>query len=1606
MSKSVTDKNSVKRGYNPRWLYLFLVIAVLSGIVSTTTRFGDHSLQQTVERIEKSRLAWNSWRELEDSIRLELDQIGFNLAADSITGASSSKNTQGLQRIKHHIAALQIFKIPDLNSKESEPIFLSLARLSLAADTLIAAVSNLSTLRSGTVTADVSQPLEDAIRRQIATVHALNSLRKARVPIMDRNNLELNVKYDEWNNRDVIFDTTALFMLVILVALGVVIAIRYSRSARQSAIQYERLSESEGRFRSVVANVPGVIFRSRIGKDWPIEFISHNIEKLTGYPASDFIDNRVRRFGSLIHPGDADRMMKAVSKSIEFGTPYSLEYRLINSSGNVLWVVEHGQAVAGPDGKPQWLDGAILDITSQKKATDDLAESEETLRALIDASPGFALLLDSDGRILAANESMGSHVGKERASLIGKIAYEIASADRVRLGWQHFRQVIDEGKPLDYVSEFEGKFTHIYFRPICDARGRVIRVAIFGQDITGWKRALNESERFKHILDRTTDIVGIINKSHELIYMNRANREFMRIDDSQPLPRLDFSKVYTRESLKLIEGEAMPAVLRDGIWQGEADMVAPNGQVVPSSIVLMAHRTNSSDLEFMSCIIRDMTERKRFEEALARSEQQLRQMTAGLPGVLYQYRIRDDGTAEFPYVSDAAQAIFDVDAEAIVKDSSNIFRIVHPDDVKAIAESTIRTPRPDSVWQQEFRCLIRGEWRWIKGSALPREQADGSFVWNGMLMDITQQKVAEEQLRQSEERFRKIFDAAGFGIASTTLEGVITDSNHAFQEMLQYSGEELRGMNFAAITHPEDLKVELALLASEAKTLEYGSVHYEKRYYRKDGEIIWARLSVIEFRGEKEQAGYYIGMAEDVTERKQAEEKIRESEMLYRALFENSGEGLFLMTDKFIDCNQRAAEIWKCERSEIWGKSPAEFSPEFQPDGRRSVDAAAKYIEDAMAGVSKSFNWRHLRSDGAEIDTEVSLKSLTISGVKMILATVRDVSERLRIEKELRESLIQLHTLVESAVDGIVIFTQDGSIESVNPAAERIFETAAINLAGTNVIDLVAEPHRSRYQGLLIHPDSVHSSSLLRGVQEVLGLRRGGIVFPMDLAVSPLELGSDLKFVAIVRDISERRSAEQQIIENEARLEAILSSAGDGIIVIDSDRVIQVANNAAQEIFGFAANELVSRQAGIIIQGIDEKPLPVQGERSVFDSMGLHRTRGEFPLQVSINRVSIGDAESFAVIARDMTEEYSRRERLIEADKLTSIGTLAAGIAHEFKNCLAGIIGNASFALDGLDEPDGIKDAREAFEQIIAIGEKADNIALSLLTYSRRREDDLELLDLRELIRSTLQFTSKEFVDKSINVVTNFADIPKVMVSVNRAQQVFLNLIINASQAIPDAGTITISVRRVDADLVVSISDTGVGISSENLRRIFDPFFSTKGVWGKDAVHGTGLGLTICRNIINSFGGEISVESAVGKGSTFTISLPIPADELSNNNPVRSENIKSLVLFSADPNIESAYSAASQDSGLSYRLARSEDYAEGSTSINGETLVVIDCASPYLSQLVQLIDSCQSRSIRMVFINKAQSSKELLQFTDNESPTFEYVPEFSELISGAVSVKT
>jgi len=245
---------------------------------------------------------------------------------------------------------------------------------------------------------------------------------------------------------------------------------------------------------------------------------------------------------------------------------------------------------------------------------------------------------------------------------------------------------------------------------------------------------------------------------------------------------------------------------------------------------------------------------------------------------------------------------------------------------------------------------------------------------------------------------------------------------------------------------------------------------------------------------------------------------------------------------------------------------------------------------------------------------------------------------------------------------------------------------------------------------------------------------------------------------------------------------------------------------------------------------------------------------------------------------RERCQHFEQQLRHVEqqlrhAQKLTAIGELASTTTHEFNNVLMAIINYAKMGLRHEDSATRTK----SFEKILAAGNRASKITNSVLGMARNRSETAEPTDLAELIEQCLILLEKELQKYRIHIERRFEDVPKVMAIGNQIQQVALNLIINARQAMPDGGDLTIRlVQRPESDLVdMVIRDSGKGIPADKLPRIFDPYFTTKK--GPDATGkgGTGLGLALCQTIIESHRGRIRVESSVGKGTCFTIRLPV-----------------------------------------------------------------------------------------------------------------------------------
>jgi len=252
--------------------------------------------------------------------------------------------------------------------------------------------------------------------------------------------------------------------------------------------------------------------------------------------------------------------------------------------------------------------------------------------------------------------------------------------------------------------------------------------------------------------------------------------------------------------------------------------------------------------------------------------------------------------------------------------------------------------------------------------------------------------------------------------------------------------------------------------------------------------------------------------------------------------------------------------------------------------------------------------------------------------------------------------------------------------------------------------------------------------------------------------------------------------------------------------------------------------------------------------------------------------ISIENATLYEELRKRMQDLERSQQELIESSKLAAVGTLAAGVAHEFNNLMAAISGHAELGLVS-DDMDEIKRSLQVVVQTV---DRAKRITTNLLTFARKREPRMELADITQAVGNPLELMQRDLEKSDIRLVRKFSDVPAIVCDAGQISQVCLNLLTNARDAmLPDGGTLTVEIKRDDQDVLIAFTDTGTGIPPHILDNLFKPFVTTKGPLGGGEMAGSGLGLSVSDGIIKNHGGTIDVETELGKGSTFTIRLPI-----------------------------------------------------------------------------------------------------------------------------------
>jgi two-component system sensor kinase FixL len=465
-------------------------------------------------------------------------------------------------------------------------------------------------------------------------------------------------------------------------------------------------------------------------------------------------------------------------------------------------------------------------------------------------------------------------------------------------------------------------------------------------------------------------------------------------------------------------------------------------------------------------------------------------------------------------------------------------------------------------------------------------------------------------------------------------------------------------------------------------------------------------------------------------------------------------------------------------------------------------------------------------------------------------------------------------SIIESAVDGIVVIDARGRIESFNPAAERLFGYAEAEVVGRNVSMLMPAPHHEKHDGYIARYLTDGHPRVIGLGREVTGLRRDGTTFPLHLSVGEMSGGGERRFTGILHDLSERVRLEEQLRASEARWRAVIESAVDGIVVIDAAGCVEAFNPAAERLFGYHEADVVGRNVNMLM------PSPYHEEHDGYLSRylreghariiglgrevtGRRQDGSTFPVHLSVGEMSVNGERRFTGILHDLSARVRMEEQLREQAALARLGEMAAVLAHEIKNPLAGIRG-AIQVIGGRLPPDS-RDApilREITARIDALGD----LMKDLLLFARPPQPKPAPVELRLLVQLTADLLSGDPALGEVRVEVEGAS-AGVHADPELLKIVFLNLLLNGAHAMQGRGTIRVTIETLDGTCRVLFADTGPGIPAETLAKVFTPFFTTKS-------RGTGLGLPTAKRIIEAHRGTIAIDCPLTGGTTVQIELP------------------------------------------------------------------------------------------------------------------------------------
>ncbi len=740
-------------------------------------------------------------------------------------------------------------------------------------------------------------------------------------------------------------------------------------------------------------------------------------------------------------------------------------------------------------------------------------------------------------------------------------------------------------------------------------------------------------------------------------------------------------------------------------------------------------------------------------------------------------------------------------------------------------------------------------------------------------------------------------------------KGTIVSANDAIGKYTGYTKEQLLSKGITELDFvSEEFK---SLLSKNTEKRFAGSVitPYEIKIYDKNGQSRYLEVkgNRIRYSGQTLDMAIFHDITEGKNVQKRLKEDSRENVEKFYAITNSIKDPMILVDEetKITYWNPGAEKTFGYSSSEAIGKKVHELivPKTMCKEAIERIKTSVEIFTETGTGYFTIGNVQLIasRKDGSEFPAELSLSPIKIGGKWNAVGVVKDITSRKEAEEMLRDAEQRYHALFDQAPIGVLIVDpKTAELIEFNDFAHQQLGYSREEFGNLTIPDIEAKESKNEFTRHLVEVSRIGG-----GEFETLQRSKDGSIKNVLVNTKVIKFGGKTFLHCIFRDITEIRKVENTLKDSEAQYRQLVELAEEGVWAFDRNYVTRFVNPRMADMLGYAQSEMVGKSA---LEFIDVSKVTsakeyldnyANGISGKFESDFIRKDGSHIYASIAVSQIPDDQGKNLGTLAllnditqrkemEDKLEKYSKdledlvlqktkqleeaHAQIIKSERLAAIGELAGMIGHDLRNPLAGIKNSAYYLKKkGADIPEN--QAKEMIETINKCVEHSNKIINDLLDYSREIRLDRKDIPLGELLSEALAMVR---VPEKVKIANNLAS-AEINVDEDRIKRVFINLIKNAIDAMPNGGTLSVASKQVADRLEISFADTGMGISDEVLPKLFSPLFTTK-------AQGMGFGLAICKRIVEAHEGTITVQTCKDAGTTFTVTLPILQKEMEVKN--------------------------------------------------------------------------------------------------------------------------